>query len=45
MTGVQFLMTKWYMDRNLFFIEKRLRKSPNESYPVSIYYVLDFVIY
>ena len=38
-------MTKGYMDRGLFFIEKRVRKSPTESQTVSVYYVLDFVIY
>jgi len=38
-------MTKGDIERNLFFIEKRVRKSPSESQTVSVYYVLDFVIY
>ena len=45
MKGVQFVLSKYFMDRNLFWIEKRLRSSPSEFKVISVYYVLDFVIY
>ena len=45
MKGIQFVMTRYFLDKCLFWIEKRLRKSPDLYQVVSVYYVLDFVIY
>lgn len=43
--GIQFIISKYILDKQVFWIEKRDRKSPNYYEVVSVYYVVDFCIY
>ena len=45
MTGVQFVISKYEPEHNLFWIQKRYRISANKYDVVSVYYVLNFVIF
>ena len=45
MTGVQFVVSEFFPDRNLFWIQKRHRTSPTKHDVVSVYYALNFVIF
>ena len=46
MKGIQFVVSKSFPDKNLFWIEKRHRPQPNADYDViSVYYMLNFEIF
>ena len=45
MKGIQFVISRYIPDKNLFWIEKRLRRSPTDYDVISVYYVLNFVIF
>ena len=39
------MVSRFFPEKNLFWIEKRLRKSPKDYDVISVYYVLNFVIF
>ena len=45
LTGVEFVLTKADEQQNLFFIEKRIRLSPNETHTISLYYIQNGVVF